>query len=177
MPPMRDLTGKFAIKHGHAQSKQNPPSREYKSWVAMLTRCYNPNHEAFGSYGGRGIGVCAEWKDFNIFLKDMGPRPRNMTLDRKDNDKNYSKYNCRWATPRTQANNRRPATIASKRALAICGHSEWRKCQYCQKYDDPSNLYIRKDGCHARHKECHKIATRKRRELQRRNKSMILAGV
>lgn len=92
--------GRACFKHG---SHKNPT---YKSWVSMMTRCYNKNHEAYHRYGGRGITVCDRWFDFFNFLDDMGDRPAGRTLDRKNNDLGYSKANCKWSTPKEQANNR-----------------------------------------------------------------------
>lgn len=71
----------------------------------MKERCLNPKHKAYKAYGGRGITVCKRWLVFENFLEDMGERPEGKTLDRKDNDKGYTKSNCRWATKEEQYDN------------------------------------------------------------------------
>ncbi len=83
-------------------------SREYNAWCAMKDRCYNPNCRMYKCYGGRGITISDKWKNsFETFLHDMGRAPSGYTLDRIDNDKGYSKDNCRWATYKENNNNRR----------------------------------------------------------------------
>lgn len=79
--------------------------REYHSWASMKQRCNNPKDKRFSFYGGRGIGYCDRWESFENFLEDMGSRPNGFTLDRIDNNKGYSKGNCRWADIKTQMNN------------------------------------------------------------------------
>jgi len=83
-------------------------SREHTTWKSMLARCLNPNATGYKHYGSRGITVCPEWRDFEVFLRDMGPRPSGHTLDRIDNHGNYEPNNCRWATYAEQRRNQRP---------------------------------------------------------------------
>jgi hypothetical protein len=106
------------IKHGLSKSST------YASWVAMKSRCLNPNHVHYAKYGGRGIGVCQRWLIFENFLADMGIRPEGMTLDRIKVDGDYCPENCRWANPKQQSRNRNNnhfLTLNGQR----CTLSEW----------------------------------------------------
>jgi hypothetical protein len=90
-----------ATKHGGRNTA------EYSSWIAMRRRCLSPTDKDFPRYGGRGIGICAEWDDFAVFLADVGPRPNGTTLDRIDPQKGYEPQNVRWADAKVQGRNRR----------------------------------------------------------------------
>lgn len=93
---------------------------EHKSWLAMKRRCYNKNYRDFECYGGRGITVCAEWRDsFEQFYTDMGPRPPGLTLERKENSLGYSKDNCVWATDTEQSRNRRFVVMSIELAREV----------------------------------------------------------
>lgn len=92
------------ISTTHGQSK----TRTYHIWQGMHARCTNPNAQGWKNYGGRGITVCPEWKVFENFLRDMGECPPGKSIDRyPNNDGNYAPGNCRWATNKEQAENKR----------------------------------------------------------------------
>jgi hypothetical protein len=99
-------------------------TRTYNSWANMIQRSTNKNHARYKDYGGRGIGVCKRWMTFTNFLSDMGEAPEGMEIDRINNDKGYTKSNCRWATPvqnnRNKRNNFRVKYMGQTKCL-----SEW----------------------------------------------------
>jgi len=90
----------------HGASRKLP---EYEIWKGIRARCYNPNHESYANYGGRGIKMSERWDDFTNFLIDMGQRPtKKHSVDRFPNiDGDYSPDNCRWATDYQQSRNKR----------------------------------------------------------------------
>ena len=76
----------------------------------MMQRCYNPAHQDYKNYGGRGIKVCDRWQDVRNFVADMGQRPLGLSIERENVDKDYTPDNCVWLPMGEQAKNRRPWT-------------------------------------------------------------------
>lgn len=115
----------LTANHQHKQSG----TRLYKTWLGMKKRCYQPHDTSYARYGGRGITVCEDWKhDFLSFYNWAinNGYSEDLTIDRIDVDGNYSPDNCRWCSPKQQANNRR-ANIKIKIGNATKTLSEWCK--------------------------------------------------
>jgi len=125
----KEVNLKKNTKHGYAKRCQIGP--EYKAWAAMKQRCYNQNNQYWTDYGGRGIKVCKRWlNSFENFFNDMGKRPSEKhSIDRIDNNKNYSPANCHWATAKQQCNNTRKNIF-----ITINGIKKTRK-QWCNIYN------------------------------------------
>lgn len=100
-----------SITHGMTNTK------EYSIWLNMKNRCHNSNGQDYHNYGGRGITVCEEWMKFENFYCDMGDCPQGYSLERRDNEKGYNKENCKWATRREQALNRRSNKIFTYKGI------------------------------------------------------------
>lgn len=83
-------------------------SKIYNAWCHMIQRCTNVDDIGYKNYGGRGIKVCKRWRSFPNFLEDMGEPPtKKHSIHRIDNEGDYNKDNCEWATKKQQARNRR----------------------------------------------------------------------
>src|SRR5688500_16157023 len=95
---------------------------EYRAWASMKQRCLNPKVVAYPQYGQRGIKVCDRWlTSFPNFYADMGPRPSpSHSLDRIDNDGDYTPDNCRWATRVEQGRNQRTNVLFTHNGKTQC---------------------------------------------------------
>jgi len=96
----------------------------WKSWESMIARCGNPNNIGYANYGGRGISVCERWLSFENFVADMGMRPRGMSLDRLDSNKDYEPGNCKWSTTLEQNRNKRSTRLSMAKAAEIRRRNE-----------------------------------------------------
>ena len=114
------------FKGAKPTSVRGKQTRLYRKWQSMLARCYQPSHQAYKHYHGKGIEVCERWRGpggFQNFAADMGECPEGLTLERIDNAKGYDPSNCKWATWAEQAANRerngKPIDPACLRQRAI----------------------------------------------------------
>lgn len=99
----KELNSKIATKHGYADTPL------YNCWVRIRARCCNKNLKDYKYYGGRGIKVCDEWKEFLPFYNwaMANGYTQNLTIDRIDVNGNYEPANCRWITNQEQQRNKR----------------------------------------------------------------------
>lgn len=99
------LRDEISTKHGYRRKGKLNPT--YSTWKAMKTRCNNPKYFDSHLYSKKGVKVCDRWvNSFENFLEDMGDKPKEMSLDRINNNGDYEPSNCRWATHSMQSNNR-----------------------------------------------------------------------
>jgi hypothetical protein len=105
----------------HGLAKRGRKHPVYLAWQGMMTRCYNTHRAQWKNYGGRGIKVHAAWHDPQVFIADMlSTWSPGMTLDRKDNDKDYSASNCRWLSRASQQQNKRNSVLVSTPGGRMC---------------------------------------------------------
>lgn len=97
---------KRRLLHGKTNTK------EFFAWRGILSRCRDSGSKPYKDYGGRGIKVCDRWLEFKNFYEDMGDAPtKKHSIDRINNDGDYCKENCRWATGKEQCRNQRKSRI------------------------------------------------------------------
>ena len=112
--------------HGDIMHHYMSKTPTHVSWTSMRERCRNKNHINFSNYGGRGISVCGRWNDFNAFLSDMGERPPGTSIERINNNENYTPENCCWATQTEQMNNMRRNVFLTHDGITL-SESQWAR--------------------------------------------------
>lgn len=104
--------------------------RFHSIWMGMKYRCTKPYNSVYKHYGGRGIKVCKRWVGYDLFHKDMYESykqhldiygEKDTTIERINNDGNYTRKNCRWTTWKEQGQNRRNS-VAINKVRKSCPH-------------------------------------------------------
>ena len=131
--------GKEHHNYKHGQGAKSRQSGAYKSWKSMLDRCNPSNANERPVYAGAGVTVCQRWAEsFEAFYADMGDRPTSHSIDRIDPLGNYEPGNCRWASTKEQALNRRNTTMTEVRGESLCLHD------VSIKYGVPNTTVVRR---------------------------------
>ena len=89
-----------------------------------MERCTDPNHKSYKNYGGRGIGICNRWMEFKNFFNDMGHPPKGFTIERIDNNGDYTPKNCKWASMTVNLRNKRNNHVVEINGTRKC-IAEW----------------------------------------------------
>ena len=133
----KERMSRLNYKHGGKNE------RLYMVWSTMLRRCRDTKTKDFENYGGRGITVCDEWKDYSMFKAwalangyDPNAKPQECTIDRIDGTKGYSPDNCRWVSAKVQQNNRRDNVLLTYNGeTQMC--AQWnRECGFSKNLVD-----------------------------------------
>lgn len=150
---VRDATRAANVSHDMAKTKV------YKVWIAMRRRCTNPADVTYADYGGRGIIVCGRWLDsFENFFADMGEPPAGLSLDRIDNNGDYSPDNCRWSDDVAQHRNKRNSRVwtlygvdypSAPAAAAALGVGVTTITKWCLGYTSRGVDYLPRLNCKA----------------------------
>ena len=134
-----ELKPKRSGKYHHNGNTRHGLYKEHKElfniWQTMKSRCENPNREKYKDYGGRGIKVCEEWHDAEVFCKWALANGYNggLQIDRIDNDGNYEPSNCRWVTPKENSRNRRNTVCLTVNDETRCV-AEWSEITNISSY-------------------------------------------
>jgi len=137
------------LRHGFAKRVKGKQRPEYYIWASLIQRCTNPSAQQYENYGGRGIRVCVRWRVFENFLADMGPRPRGehpsgraqFTIDRKNNNGNYTPKNCVWATYKEQGTHRTTSHVVRFRGERMT-LQQWSE-KLCIRYKTLHNRLVK----------------------------------
>ncbi len=134
-PPRKTAVVETAVEMFLKGAASKMPAQlrpEYRCWWNMIKRCTSPDSPGYRHYGGRGISVCNKWRrSFPGFLADMGPRPSPAhSIERINNDGNYEPDNCRWATAKEQANNKRDLSAQEVECRKLAVALVKKRCDY-----------------------------------------------
>lgn len=117
------LRDDVAIERCYSMSRHNmAKTRIYRIWGGMIERCKNPNNKDYKNYGGRGVSVCKEWRDF-VGFEEWAMKngySESLTIDRINVNGNYEPSNCRWITNAEQQKNRRNTILVKYNGEEHC---------------------------------------------------------